>query len=233
MRTDRLNESPDYDRIVQDLTYRYDGVFSKESVAQAVADARSALEPVSRIPTFLPILTARFATQQLTAAAQADGRIIKQVPELLFVCVQNAGRSQIAAALAQHLSGGRVHVRSAGSAPITEVNATAIAVLQERGITLTEATPSRPPTTSSVPPTSWSRWDAATRARSCPASATRTGTSPTPQADRSRPSATSATTSRPASPGCSATSASDPTRPGRTYSSTTPPQATILKQGVP
>ncbi|NUR14895.1 arsenate reductase ArsC [Terrabacter sp. C0L_2] len=141
MRTDTTAGGPDYDRIVEDLTYTYDGVFSKESVAQAVADARAALEPVSRIPTYLPILTARYATTQLTAAAQAEGRITKQVPELLFVCVHNAGRSQIAAALAQHLSGGRVHVRSAGSAPVGEVNATAIEVLKERGIDLTEAYP--------------------------------------------------------------------------------------------
>ncbi|GAA5028588.1 hypothetical protein GCM10023258_24250 [Terrabacter aeriphilus] len=83
MRTDTTAGGPDYDRIVEDLTYTYDGVVSKESVAQAVADARAALEPVSTIPTYLPILTARYATTQLTAAAQAEGRITKQVPELL------------------------------------------------------------------------------------------------------------------------------------------------------
>ena len=66
---------------------------------------------------------------------------MKSTPEILFVCVQNAGRSQIAAALAQHLSGGRVHVRSAGSRPSGEVNPLAIEVLKERGIDLTEAFP--------------------------------------------------------------------------------------------
>ncbi|MGH2731690.1 MAG: arsenate reductase ArsC, partial [Actinomycetota bacterium] len=44
-------------------------------------------------------------------------RIAKEVPEVLFVCVHNAGRSQMAAALLDHLGEGRVHVRSAGSAP--------------------------------------------------------------------------------------------------------------------
>lgn len=63
------------------------------------------------------------------------------MPELLFVCVQNAGRSQTAAALAYHLSGGRVHVRSAGSAPADQINPAAVQVLAERGITLTEAYP--------------------------------------------------------------------------------------------
>ena len=131
----------DYARIVDDLSYRYDGVFSRETVAQAVQDARSHLEPLSRVPDYLPILTERFARDRLLAAAQAEGRIATSTPELLFVCVRNAGRSQIAAALAQHLSGGRVHVRSAGSAPTGEMLPFALQVLRERDIDVTEAFP--------------------------------------------------------------------------------------------
>jgi len=65
----------------------------------------------------------------------------KNVPEILFVCVHNAGRSQMAAALAKHLSVGKVHVRSAGSQPDQEINPAAIQALAERGIELTEAFP--------------------------------------------------------------------------------------------
>jgi Low molecular weight phosphotyrosine protein phosphatase len=119
----------DYDRLVDDLAYTYDGVFSRDSIAHAVADARAALEPTATIPDFLPILVARFAREQLTAAAQADGRLLKPVPELLFVCVQNAGRSQMAAALAQRLSAGKVHVRSAGSKPADTINPLPVQVL--------------------------------------------------------------------------------------------------------
>ncbi len=125
-----------YVAIVDDLSYAYEGVFSRESIAAAVTAARDVLEPVSRIPTFLPILVAKQAREQLLAAAQAEGRIAKTVPELLFVCVHNAGRSQLAAALAEHLSAHRVHVRSAGSAPTNEVNPLVIDVLAERGITM-------------------------------------------------------------------------------------------------
>lgn len=139
--TDLDRENSTYDRIVDELTYDYEGVFSRESIQQAVQAARTALEPNAKITTFLPVLTARFAKEQLTAAAQADGRLAKQLPELLFVCVHNAGRSQLAAALADHLSGGRVHVRSAGSDPTGVVNPTAIEALAERGIRLTEAYP--------------------------------------------------------------------------------------------
>lgn len=132
---------PDWDRIVDELAYSYEGVFTRDVVAQAVSDARAVLEPVSRIPDYLPILATRQAKEQLSAAAQAQGRVAKNVPELLFICVHNAGRSQMAAALASHLSAGRVHVRSAGSAPTGEINPLAIEVLKERGITLSEAYP--------------------------------------------------------------------------------------------
>jgi protein-tyrosine-phosphatase len=130
-----------YTSIVDDLAYSYEGVFSRESVARAVDHARRVLEPVSTVRTFLPVLVARQAKEQLMSAAQAEGRIAKRVPELLFVCVHNAGRSQMAAALAEHLSAHRVHVRSAGSQPGGEVNPLVVQVLAERGIDLHAAYP--------------------------------------------------------------------------------------------
>ncbi|WP_130014251.1 arsenate reductase ArsC [Serinicoccus sediminis] len=137
-----------YTAIVEDLTYSYEGTFSRESVQLAVDQARQQLETVSTIPTFLPVLVAKDARERLSAAAQAEGRLTKKVPELLFVCVHNAGRSQMAAALAEHLSNGRVHVRSAGSRPSQELNPLVVQVLAERGISLTEAYPK--PLTDSV-----------------------------------------------------------------------------------
>jgi protein-tyrosine-phosphatase len=131
----------EYTRIVDDLTYHYDGVFSRETVQRAVEQARDTLGPVAKFPNFLPILTQRFARDQLLAAAQAEGKIATTVPEILFVCVHNAGRSQMAAALAKHLSAGKVHVRSAGSQPDQQINPAAIQALAERGIEITEAFP--------------------------------------------------------------------------------------------
>ncbi len=64
-----------------------------------------------------------------------------QVPEVLFVCVHNAGRSQIAAALTHQLSGGRVKVRSAGSAPASEINPVVIELMAARGIDLSREFP--------------------------------------------------------------------------------------------
>ena len=133
--------SGDYTRIVDDLTYHYEGVFDRDTVQRAVDLARATLEPVSKIPAFLPILTERFARDQLLAAAQIEGKIATSIPEILFVCVHNAGRSQMAAALAKHLSAGKVHVRSAGSQPDQQIQPVTIQALAERGIQITESFP--------------------------------------------------------------------------------------------
>jgi protein-tyrosine-phosphatase len=62
-------------------------------------------------------------------------------PSVLFVCVHNAGRSQMAAALLSHLSGGEVEVRSAGSEPADRVNPAAVAAMAEVGIDITAEKP--------------------------------------------------------------------------------------------
>ena len=62
-------------------------------------------------------------------------------PSVLFVCVHNAGRSQMAAAYLTALSGGQVEVRSAGSAPADQVNPSAVAAMAEEGIDITAESP--------------------------------------------------------------------------------------------
>ncbi|MGD7733288.1 low molecular weight phosphatase family protein [Propionibacteriaceae bacterium G57] len=141
--------TPDpYQAIIEDLSYSYEGVFNPEVVREVVTAARDQLGSTATITQYLPVLVARQAREQLMAKAQAEGTIAKPVPELLFVCVHNAGRSQMAAALAEHLSARRVHVRSAGSQPVDQVNPAVIEVLKERGIGLTIAYPK--PLTDSV-----------------------------------------------------------------------------------
>jgi protein-tyrosine-phosphatase len=63
------------------------------------------------------------------------------VPEVLFVCVHNAGRSQMAAALLDHHAQGRVRVRSAGTAPASEVNPVVVDVLAELGLDVAKEFP--------------------------------------------------------------------------------------------
>jgi len=72
-----------------------------------------------------------------------------EVPEVLFVCVHNAGRSQMAAGLLNKLGEGRVVVRSAGSAPAEEINPVAVEAMREVGVDLAAELP-KPLTDESV-----------------------------------------------------------------------------------
>jgi arsenate reductase len=73
--------------------------------------------------------------------AQAEGISDKDQPEVLFVCVHNAGRSQMAAGLLKLRSGGRINVRSAGSSPEDEINPNAVLALEELGVDMSQAFP--------------------------------------------------------------------------------------------
>jgi len=70
-----------------------------------------------------------------------DKTLAPAKPSVLFVCVHNAGRSQMAAAYLSHLSDGAVEVRSAGSVPTDQVNPSAVAAMAEEGIDITAETP--------------------------------------------------------------------------------------------
>ena len=67
--------------------------------------------------------------------------VTRDVPEVLFVCVHNAGRSQMAAALLEHHAGGRVRVRSAGTEPSDEIDPNVVAAMAERGLDVAAARP--------------------------------------------------------------------------------------------
>lgn len=127
--------------IAAEIAYEHQGTFTLDEVREFVDRAAESLLTDAKIARHVPLLVSRYARELLTASAQTKGLIAKKVPELLFVCVQNAGRSQIAAAIAAHLAPGKVHVRSAGSRPTGEVNPLAVQVLAERGIELAEAYP--------------------------------------------------------------------------------------------
>jgi arsenate reductase (thioredoxin) len=132
----------------QRLSDEFAGVFSPETVAETLRDSAERWVDAP-IQAHVPVLAERFARERLRAVAQAEGSIVKEVPEVLFVCVHNAGRSQMAAALLDHHARGRVHVRSAGSAPTDEINPAVIAVMDEIGLDLSKEFP-KPLTTEVV-----------------------------------------------------------------------------------
>ncbi len=123
------------------LASDFPGVFSPETIERFVAESYGQFAESARITTYIPVLTERFARERLRALAQVQGVIVSGVPEVLFVCVHNAGRSQMAGALLDHHAQGRVHVRSAGSAPADQVNPAVIAAMDELGIDLAKEFP--------------------------------------------------------------------------------------------
>ena len=118
---------------LENLRDEFTGTFSAKTVERFMAESLEALGG-ARLKDFVPLFVHRFARERLRALGQVEGTIAKTVPEVLFVCVQNAGRSQMAAALLDHYAEGRVHVRSAGSAPADQINPDVVTVMSELGI---------------------------------------------------------------------------------------------------
>ena len=115
---------------LESLRHEFAGVFSAETVERFMAESLQSLTS-TRIKDFVPLFVHRFARERLRALGQVEGTIAKAVPEVLFVCVQNAGRSQMAAALLDHYADGRVHVRSAGSDPADRINPDVVQAMAE------------------------------------------------------------------------------------------------------
>ena len=122
------------------LQSEFAGVFSGETIERYMAESLEHLES-ARFKDFVPLFVHRFARERLRAQGQVEGTITKDVPEVLFVCVQNAGRSQIAAALLDHYADGRVHVRSAGSEPADQINPAVVEGLNEVGVDISKEFP--------------------------------------------------------------------------------------------
>jgi arsenate reductase (thioredoxin) len=131
---DEIEFPPVLRRITERLAYRFSSSFSKETVERYVADSYRLLAERARVSDHLPSLTTRFAEDRLGALAVASGRDLRGTPEVLFVCVQNAGRSQMAAALLRQMAGDRVHVRTAGSRPSGQIDPMVAEVLDEIGV---------------------------------------------------------------------------------------------------
>lgn len=123
-------------RISERLAERFTGVFAVETVERYVFESYTALARTAKISAYLPATTEHFANDRLAALAKSKGSVVSEVPEVLFVCVQNAGRSQMAAALLNVEAKGRIRVRSAGSMPAAELDPTVVTVMSEMGLDL-------------------------------------------------------------------------------------------------
>ncbi len=128
-------------RSIDRIAYEFDTTFSRAEVEELFIDSYLQLARTARITLYLPILADRFARDRLAAIATSRGLIAKRVPEVLFVCVRNAGRSQMAAAFTRHYAGADLHIRTGGSDPGETIHPEVVHTMKEAGLSLDEEFP--------------------------------------------------------------------------------------------
>ena len=128
-------------QVAAHLEPQFAGTLGKETIERFVIDSLEKLLPTAKITTFLPVLAEKFARERLQAIVRLESTIPSLVPGVLFLCVHNAGRSQMAAGWLRHLAGDGVAVWSGGSEPTSEINPAAVAAMAEVGIDITSEFP--------------------------------------------------------------------------------------------
>ncbi|HZB42401.1 MAG TPA: arsenate reductase ArsC [Ilumatobacter sp.] len=123
------------------LEREFAGTYGPETIERFIIDSLDQLVPTARVTTFLPLLTERFARERLQALAKIEGLQPSDRPSVLFMCVHNAGRSQMAAGWLRHLAGDRLTVYSGGSEPTDRINPSAVQAMDEVGIDITNEFP--------------------------------------------------------------------------------------------
>ncbi|NDA97090.1 MAG: arsenate reductase ArsC, partial [Actinobacteria bacterium] len=125
---------------VQQLSRKYAGKFDESDIVPIVKESYQSFAD-TKVRTFVAVFTARYADDRLRAMAKNRGLINDAPPSVLFVCVHNAGRSQMAAGWLRHLSRGKIEVYSGGSLPGKDLNASAVEAMREVGIDIANEFP--------------------------------------------------------------------------------------------
>jgi arsenate reductase (thioredoxin) len=125
----------------RDLHSRFRGVFSEETIESLLFSSYAELAATATVTRWLTVGAERFARQRLQALAHAECRAASRVPAVLFLCVHNAGRSQMALGWFTRLAGGKAIAWSGGSEPGESVNPAAVAAMAEIGIDISREFP--------------------------------------------------------------------------------------------
>ena len=124
------------------LKDEFDGIFGTRDDRTVPRPRATTSSPTAAtIVSFLPLMAERFARQRLKALAKVEGKADDGVPVVLFLCVHNAGRSQMALGWFNHLAGDRAVAWSGGSEPGKEVNPSAVLAMAEVGIDIAHEFP--------------------------------------------------------------------------------------------
>lgn len=122
------------------LRREFSGRFSVETIERYLVDSHDQLASQATVSAWLSVLAERFARERLRAVERLESGSV-DTPSVLFLCVHNAGRSQMAAGWLRTLAGDGVDVYSGGSNPGAEVNAMAVAAMAEVGIDIADEFP--------------------------------------------------------------------------------------------
>jgi protein-tyrosine-phosphatase len=133
-------ESEIIEHSVSQLSRKYAGKFDESEIRPIVKDSFASFAD-AKVRTFIPVFTTRYADDRLRAMAKVRGLITDTPPSVLFVCVHNAGRSQMAAGWLRHLSRGKIEVYSGGSLPGKDLNAAAVEAMREVGVDIANEFP--------------------------------------------------------------------------------------------
>lgn len=121
----------------RNLAEEFSEVFGVETIELFLQTSYDQFADRARFTNFVPLMAERFARQRLRALAKVEGKHDDGIPTVLFLCVHNAGRSQMALGWFNHLAGGRAVAWSGGSEPGMEVNPAAVEAMTEVGIDIT------------------------------------------------------------------------------------------------
>jgi len=116
------------------LERRWKGRMNVETIERFMAESLDLILPNARVRTWVPVIVERLTNDRLRALVRLESNRTDLNPSVLFLCVHNAGRSQMAAGWMRHLADDRVDVFSGGSMPATELNQAAVAAMAEKGI---------------------------------------------------------------------------------------------------
>ena len=125
---------------IEELVAEFRGIVDRATIGRLHADSLRAMS-TARVSTFTPILAERLTRERLRALATLDAKATATMPSVLFLCVHNAGRSQMAAGWFRHLAAGRALVYSGGSEPAADLNAAVVEAMREVGISIDDEFP--------------------------------------------------------------------------------------------
>ncbi|WP_431920952.1 arsenate reductase ArsC [Nonomuraea jabiensis] len=125
----------------RNLADEFDGTFGTETIERFLHTSYDQFAGRATVANFLPLIAERFARQRLRALARVEGKDTTGTPIVLFLCVHNAGRSQMALGFFAHLAGDRAIGWSGGSEPGEQINPSAVEAMRERGIAITAEYP--------------------------------------------------------------------------------------------